>query len=126
MKCVNFLNVKKTSLKRWIDRYEKDGSIIRHSRKSISYKVTNVHVKYAIKLLKQNEQITLEELSKLVKKKYKDFDITSHHAAPRACPHLSSRIGWPRCAAAAPLRVFFPGPRQAPPLGMQYTPQSRS
>ena len=27
--------------------------------------------------LKQNEQITLDELSKLVKKKYKDFDITS-------------------------------------------------
>ena len=60
---------KKTSLKRWIDRYEKDGSIKRHSRKSISYKITNDHVKYAIKLLKQNEQITLEELSKLVKKK---------------------------------------------------------
>ena len=68
---------KKTSLKRWIDRYEKDDSIKRHSRKSISYKVTNEQVKYAIKLLKQNEQITLEELSKLVKKKYKDFDITS-------------------------------------------------
>ena len=66
---------KKTSLKRWIDRYETDGSIKRHSRKSISYKVTNEHVKYAIKLLKQNEQITLEELSKLVKKKYKDFSI---------------------------------------------------
>ena len=68
---------KKTSLKRWIDRYEKDGSIKRHSRKSISYKVSNEQVKYAIKLLKQNEQITLEELSKLIKKKYKDFDITS-------------------------------------------------
>jgi len=68
---------KKTSLKRWIDRYEKDDSIKRHSRKSISYKITNEHVKYAIKLLKKNEQITLEELSKLVKKKYKDFDITS-------------------------------------------------
>ena len=61
----------------WIDRYDKDGSIKRHSRKYISYKVTDKHVKYAIKLLKQNEQITLEELSKLVKKKYKDFDITS-------------------------------------------------
>ena len=68
---------KKTSLKRWIDRYEKDDSVKRHSRKSISYKITNEHVKYAIKLLKKNEQITLEELSKLVKKKYKDFDITS-------------------------------------------------
>ena len=29
--------------------------------------------------MKQNEQITMEELSKLIKKKYKDFDITSQH-----------------------------------------------
>ena len=61
-KVCEIFECKKTSLKRWIDRYEKDGSIKRHSRKSISYKVTNEHVKYAIKLLKQNEQITLEEL----------------------------------------------------------------
>ena len=67
----------KTSLKRWIDRYEKIGSIKRQSRKSISYKITKDQVKYALQLLKQNEQITMEELSKLIKKKYKDFDITS-------------------------------------------------
>ena len=70
---------KKTSLKRWIDRYEKIGSIKRQSCKSISYKITKDQVKYALQLLKQNEQITMEELSKLIKKKYKDFDITSQH-----------------------------------------------
>ena len=84
---------KKTSLKRWIDRYEKDGSIKRHSRKSISYKVSNEQVKYAIKLLKHNEQITLEELSKLVKKKYKDFDITCFSSWSK--PKPANTICWP-------------------------------
>jgi len=64
------------SLKRWINRYNTDKSIKRHSRKAISYKVTKEQVKYAIKKLKENEQITLHELSKLVKKKYIDFNIT--------------------------------------------------
>lgn len=67
----------KTSLKRWIDKYKKYKSIKRNSRKPISYKVTKEQVKYAIKLLKQNEQITLSELAKLIKKKYKDFNISS-------------------------------------------------
>lgn len=44
----------KTSLKRWIERYEKDGSIKRHNRKPVSYKVTKSQVEYALKLLKQN------------------------------------------------------------------------
>lgn len=61
----------KTSLKRWIDKYEKDGSIKRHKRKPVSYKVTKSQVEYALKLLKQNEQITLSELATQMKKKYK-------------------------------------------------------
>ena len=64
------------SLKRWIERYQKEKSIKRHIRKSISYKITNEQVKYALTLLKNNQQITMTELAKLIKKKYKDFDIT--------------------------------------------------
>ena len=67
------------SLKRWIDKYNKDKSIKRYSRKDLSYKITKEQVKYAITLLKKNQQITMTELVKLVKKKYKDFDITSQH-----------------------------------------------
>ena len=66
----------KTSLKRWVDTYKKKKSIKRQSRKSISYKVTKKHVDYAIKTLKENEQITLPELAKQVKKRYRSFDIT--------------------------------------------------
>lgn len=66
----------KTSLKRWIDTYKKKKSIKRKSRKSKSYKVTKKQVDYAIKTLKDNEQITLPELAKQVKKRYRSFNIT--------------------------------------------------
>jgi len=66
----------RTSLKRWIEQYTNKGSIKRQSRKPVSYKITEVQVKYALKLLKQNEQITMFELVKLIKKKYKNFNIT--------------------------------------------------
>ena len=64
------------SLKRWINRYQNENSIQRHNRPSISYKITKEQVDYGIKLLEQNEQITMFELAKLIKKKYKNFDIT--------------------------------------------------
>jgi len=60
-------------------RYEELEEIKRLSRKPKSYKITKEQVKYAIQKLKENEQITMEELHKIVKKKYKDFDITSQH-----------------------------------------------
>ena len=64
------------SLKIWIERYNNEKSIKRHNRKSISYKITEEQVKYAIQKLKENEQITLDELAKIVKNKYKTFNIT--------------------------------------------------
>jgi len=48
-------------------------------RKPVSYKITKGQVKYAIQTLKENEQIKMEDLHKIVKKKYKDFDITLQH-----------------------------------------------
>jgi transposase-like protein len=64
------------SLKRWIERYQKDNEIKRNNRQSVSYKVTQEQVDFALKLLKKNEQISMEELSKSIKDKYKEFDIT--------------------------------------------------
>jgi len=54
-----------------VDRYLKNGNIKRINRKPISYKITKLQVKYALKLLKQNEQITMFELAKLIKKNIK-------------------------------------------------------
>ena len=61
---------KKQSLSRWVDRYLLENSIRRHNRLPVSYKVKKKHVKYAIKKLRENEQITMIELAKIVKNKY--------------------------------------------------------
>ena len=42
-------------------------------------KITKKQVEYAIQKLKDNQQITMKELAKIIKKKYKIFDITSQH-----------------------------------------------
>ena len=69
----------KQSLYRWVKRYEELEEIKRLNRKPKSYKITKEQIKYAIQKLKENEQITMEELHKIVKNKYKDFDITPQH-----------------------------------------------
>ena len=69
----------KQSLYRWVKRYNDLEEIKRLNRVQLSYKITKEQVKYAIYKLKENEQITMEELYKIIKKKYKDFDITPQH-----------------------------------------------
>ena len=75
----NIFNCNRRSLKRWIEKYDKENRITNNSKSSISYKLRKIHLDYLLKLLKNNEQITLKELCKLVKEKYKDFDITPQH-----------------------------------------------
>jgi len=67
---------KKSSLKRWIQRYKTSTNLTRRNRKLISYKITKPQVKTALELLKQNEQLTMNELAIDMKKKYPTFDIT--------------------------------------------------
>ena len=49
--------------------------IVRNNLYQDGFKDTT-EIQYPIKLLKQNEQITMLELSKQIKKKYKDFNVT--------------------------------------------------
>jgi transposase len=70
---VIFFKYSERSLKRWIQRYEELEEIKRINRKPKSYKITKEQVKYTIQKLKENEQITMEELHKIIKKKYKDL-----------------------------------------------------
>ncbi len=67
---------KKSSLKRWIQRYKTSKNLTRRNRKPVSYKITKPQVKTALELLKQNEQLTMNELDIEMKKKYPTFDIT--------------------------------------------------
>ena len=75
----NIFECKISSLKRWIKRYNENKEINRHNRTNISYKITKEQLIYAMKLLKNNEQITMIELKKLIMLKYPDFNITSQH-----------------------------------------------
>ena len=70
---------KKSSLKRWIQKYKTSKNLTRRNRKPISYKITKPQVKTALELLKQNEQLTMSELEIEMKKKYPTFDITPQH-----------------------------------------------
>ena len=49
-------------------KYNDTGEIKRSNREAVTYKVTKDHVKYAVKMLKENEQITMTKLSKIIKK----------------------------------------------------------
>ena len=70
---------KKSSLKRWIHKYKTSKNLTRRNRKPVSYKITKPQVKTALELLKQNEQLTMNELDIEMKKKYPTFDITPQH-----------------------------------------------
>jgi len=58
------------SLYRWIKRYNTDGNIKRKQTKKKPYKITNDITKYVLSLVKKNVNITLWEISNLVKEKF--------------------------------------------------------
>ena len=65
------------SLKRWIGKYNNQHNITRNNRDTLSYKITHEQVKDALQLLKQNEQITMNELQYQLQKQHKTLDISS-------------------------------------------------
>lgn len=67
------------SLKRWLNRYTEEDSIRRHERLPVAYKMKQVWVDFALKSLKKNEQITIEELAKHLKDEFNDFNISRKH-----------------------------------------------
>jgi len=78
-KTCKIFDCKKSTLQRWIKRYKTTKNLTRRNRKPISYKITKPQVKTALELLKQNEQLTMNELAIDMKKKYPTFDITPQH-----------------------------------------------
>lgn len=78
-KTCKIFDCKKSTLQRWIKRYKTSKNLTRKNRKPISYKITKPQVKTALELLKQNEQLTMNELAFDMKKKYPTFDITPQH-----------------------------------------------
>ena len=69
----------RTSLARWVAKYKKTKKITNKIRNRKSYKIRKVHVEYIKKIIKKsnNRFISLVELNKKLKKKFKDYDISS-------------------------------------------------
>jgi transposase-like protein len=94
----DIFDCKKTSLRRWVMKYKKSKHLERLNRPSMSYKITKEQVKYAIRLLKQNEQITMIELKKLILDKYpigkvlRDNNKTRKRTKHQHFPSLSETI----------------------------------
>lgn len=78
-KTCKIFDCKKSTLQRWIKRYKTSKNLTRRNRKPVSYKITKPQVKTALDLLKQNEQLTMNELAIDMKKQYPTFDITPQH-----------------------------------------------
>jgi transposase len=70
---------KKSTFRDWVKRYKTSKNLTRINRKPLSYKITKPQVNTALDLLKQNEQLTMNELAVDIKKKYPSFDITPQH-----------------------------------------------
>jgi transposase len=67
------------SLMHWVDKFENNGEIKRHNRKSIAYKVHKNEVKFILEQIKINKTITMEDLLEKLKIKFPDIDISERH-----------------------------------------------
>ena len=55
---------------RWVDKYDENGEIKRHNRKSVAYKVHKDQVKFILDEIKKNKTITMQDLLEKLKEKY--------------------------------------------------------
>jgi len=66
-----------TSLKRWVERYNRTWDLHRLKPTRTAYKVTTTHVKEAIKQIRTSKSISMKDLNEKLKDKFDDYDITS-------------------------------------------------
>ena len=67
------------SLMRWVEKYQESGDVGNIKREPIAYKVKVEHVNFIIKVVKENNFITLEEILVNILSKFKDFSIHRSH-----------------------------------------------
>lgn len=55
---------------RWVNKYNKNKQLKEKSRKAVSYKVTQQHIKYIKTQIKTNKTISMQELSNSINDKF--------------------------------------------------------
>ena len=67
------------SLKRWVEKYDKNKNVDRKPREEGSYKININHVKFIKDTLKKDNTITISQLHTLVKDKFKKLDVSRRY-----------------------------------------------
>jgi len=67
------------SLKRWVEKYDKNKNVDRKPREEGSYKINISHVKFIKDTLKKDNTITISQLHTLVKDKFKKLDVSRRY-----------------------------------------------
>jgi transposase len=71
---------KRSSLKDWIDLYQKTGSPVRNTRKNrVAYIIKKEHIEFLRDELKKKSDIFMSDLKELLEQKYPDLSLTSVH-----------------------------------------------
>lgn len=107
----NIFNVSRRSFKRWLDRFLDENQIKRHNRPSISYKIRQPHIQFALTKLQENEQITMSDLNKKLEEKFSNYNITPQHLGQVLRDHNKTR--------KRTRREHFPSTRYGLPVDRQ-------
>lgn len=83
------LGCSRTSLKRWIQRFQQEASIRRHNRPAISYKITRAE--YAVRYLLNHQTASTAELHAAVLNRFPDFSVSRAHLADVMRDHNLTR-----------------------------------
>jgi transposase-like protein len=75
------LGCSRTSLQRWIQRFEHENSIRRHNRLPVSYKITREQANFAVQYLLEHQTASSAELHTAVLNRFPDFEISVSHLA---------------------------------------------
>jgi len=67
------------SLKRWVDKYEKNKNVDRKEREQGSYKLKTEHIKFIKEQLKKTNDIHMKFLHQLIKDKFSDLEISRQY-----------------------------------------------
>ena len=63
------------SLKRWVERYDKNKNVNRKTRKLGSYKLEKQHIQFIKEILRKHSDIQMNFLQELLKSKFPKLDI---------------------------------------------------
>lgn len=72
----DLFQVPRSTLQRWVLRYQTEKTITRKDRSYVAYKVHQKHVQKARELLRKDPTITMKQITERIKDEFDDFDVT--------------------------------------------------